>query len=259
MSERCEQVKQQFPLAFYQELDSEERARFEAHLRQCPACSREFEALKSTLQLMNERRRPQLPGVFWERLEEGIEGRIRQQELLDRQRKRSRNRAYRIAAGIILVLLGVGIDRVILHRSQPVDSTLPVVTTSGNLESQTAQYLGRSQLLLLALANVDTLAEGAENIDLSVQKQVSRELFEEAPKLAESLRKKGHYRLESLVNDLEKVLLQVANLDERRGLRQVRLIQKSIRQSDLLLRVNLQKLRPSLGRKNRQESVRVMG
>ena len=253
MIEKCEFFRDQFVESLYQELAPIEKQGFEAHLSSCTDCRTQFKDMQKTLVSLSQRRHPEFSGDFWAGLEDRIEGRISQAGASSAEVSRTRwGWAYKIAAGIVLVLVGVGIDRVILPPTSALPDSPVAVLQPSALELRVAQYLGRSQLLLLGLANIDTLADGADAIDLSAQEKVSRELSEESLSLREALHEAGQTRLASLVQDLGKVMLQVSNLEERRGLRQIRPIQKSVLQSDLLLRVNLQKLRPT--RTNRSKN-----
>ena len=51
--------------ALYGESSPEDRERLEQHLEECEPCAEEFESLSSTLAVMAERERPELPASYW--------------------------------------------------------------------------------------------------------------------------------------------------------------------------------------------------
>lgn len=62
----CVRTKEIMAEAYYGELGPDEKARFEAHLRDCPQCAAEYAETRAALDLMDKRERPDPGPEFWD-------------------------------------------------------------------------------------------------------------------------------------------------------------------------------------------------
>lgn len=62
----CVRTKEIMAEAYYGELGPDEKARFEAHLRDCPQCAAEYAETRAALDLMGKRERPDPGPEFWD-------------------------------------------------------------------------------------------------------------------------------------------------------------------------------------------------
>ncbi len=62
----CVRTKEKMAEAYYGELGPDEKARFEAHLRDCPRCAAEYAETRAALDLMDKRERPDPGPEFWD-------------------------------------------------------------------------------------------------------------------------------------------------------------------------------------------------
>jgi hypothetical protein len=83
---------------------------------------------------------------------------------------------------------------------------------------------------------------------LPYQKQVSRELIQEASFLKKELAQSDRERLESLIASLEIILLQIANLESENDLDAIDLVRDGINRRGLMMEINLTDLRLSMNR-----------
>ena len=104
-------------------------------------------------------------------------------------------------------------------------------------------YIERTKLILLALVNFDPSIEDPYALDLPYQKQVSRELVEEASFLKKELAESDQGRLENLVTSLEIILLQIANLESENDLEAIEIVKEGINNRGILMEINLTDLR----------------
>ncbi len=100
-------------------------------------------------------------------------------------------------------------------------------------------YIERSKILLLALANFDPARKDSYGLDLPRQKEISRGLVAEAAFLKGDLQSPADRRLRELVSDLEVILLQIANLESENDLESVELVQRGVDERGLLMKINL--------------------
>ncbi|HSR50445.1 MAG TPA: zf-HC2 domain-containing protein [Acidobacteriota bacterium] len=172
-----------------------------------------------------------------------------------------------MAAGLALVALGVVIGRITMDGTyspsgQPADlaqttdgqpaDRLGTATDQASdapspdeaLARRVGGYVSRSQSLLVGLANMDTESDGIEAIDLDPQRQLSRSLLTEASYLRDRLDGRESRELVELIADLESILRQIANLEARHDLEGIEIIQEGVESSGILIKIQLQKIRP---------------
>ena len=268
---RCQDCEKRFVEALYGELEGEAKRDFAAHLSTCSRCSRMYAEWEGTLRTMSRRERPD-PGQsywdgYWARLEARLEpGKDRGEPgrrggWLDRVVPGWSNAGFRWvyqAAGVlVLIAVGALIGRVVLPGrgpepeivaervvTPPSGGAVPDATSSPAVaEACARRYIEDSQVLLLALINDDPGVDGAFPADWSGQKKRSRELVAQAASLKNELDDPKQRRLRDLVNDLELILMQIANLESEGDMEAVELIRSSVDNQGLMFKINLEQLR----------------
>jgi hypothetical protein len=258
----CDHAREFFTEGLYGELSPELQKELTGHIASCASCSREYQALKETLAIMDGRRIPEPREAF----EAGLWNRINAQlgtretgarATGDRAPIPGRKVATRPAAmpawayGIAAtILLAVGFylgktyfgthQPEIVQRSSP-PALAPLPESEDSATSQAVAYLQRSKNLLIGLANLD--AEHRATIDLKHNQEVSRELIEQADVLTVSLNKPSQQQVRQLIMDLEVILVQLANIEVKPGVPAIEMVQKGIDQKSILLKINLEEMR----------------
>jgi len=228
--------------------------------------------MEAVLQFTGKRVRPEPSEEFWDSYEKKLALRIEIEEASDIGRESSREKlrrrfnvapkwAYQAAAAVALIIIGVFIGRALFsppipgvqHASrQPGLATQPQPETI--LVHRSQDYIERTKLILLALVNFDPSIEDPYALDLPYQKQVSRELVEEASFLKKELAESDQERLENLVTSLEIILLQIANLESESDLEAIELVREGINNRGILMEINLSDLRLSINEGRRSMS-----
>lgn len=244
--------------ALFGTLDAEDQARLEAHLATCPACAQLYQELQATLQVMARRERPAPPPGFWhgytDRLEARLDADRRDVPLptsADRapqhpSRSRWRTWALRAGAAVLCLLLGIWIGRGAWPDAEPGRSGGPAadpLAIRPAAVQQAEQYLGRSKVLLLGLVNTEATEANLAVLDLPRKQALARDLLVQAPALQADLEAAGQRRLQQLVADLEVILLQIANLEAAVDVPAIELVQSSVDQQALLLKINVTEMR----------------
>lgn len=157
--------------------------------------------------------------------------------------------AYRIATAVALIAIGVLIGKFYFGRpvSQPAETIQtaevpPTAVEQASLQHRTDQYLERSKVLLLGLINFDPDSEDIYGLDMPYQKQISRELVQEASSLKEELNDPAHRQLQELIEDLKITLMQIANLESKHDLAGIELVKSGVDRRGILLKINLEKM-----------------
>lgn len=241
----CKQVRRSFVEALYNELDQEERKVFDAHLESCLKCRKAFRKMKRALSLMNQRVRVEPDPRFWDDYWNRLEERMQREKQAPPRPVQWQRWLYRAAAVLLLVGAGVLMGRFWVP-TEPLlteKSAESVPVMQAKLDHRTQQFLGRSEVLLLGLVNYDRETGETANLDLTKQKAVSQNLIQEATYLKKELAEGDDRRLEKLVADLELILLQIANLEEKEDVPEIELVKSGVDRKGLLLKINLEQMK----------------
>ncbi|HTK81457.1 MAG TPA: zf-HC2 domain-containing protein [Bacteroidota bacterium] len=263
----CEQSKEIFVLALYNELKESERQAFEAHLSGCAGCRQEFAEMQEALSLMNQRKREEpTAGEWldsWENIRRAIETPElqtkpqdepqREQQIVPQRVIRWRpasmpSWAYGIAA-MLLIAVGIyagrtwfsGHQQTSDQSSQQQLAAQPpsVAPPQDSTAEQTLAYLERSRNLLIGLTN---LAEH-QSLDLASHQRLSRTLIDQGNILAVSLKRPEQQRTRQLIQDLQIILMQLANIEVKPGVPVVELVKKGVDEKSILLKINVEAMR----------------
>ncbi|MHB8094934.1 MAG: anti-sigma factor family protein [Candidatus Aminicenantales bacterium] len=252
----CVKCRDMMVEALYGELDSGDRAFFDAHLATCPACAAEFKDMSAVLKVMDKRVRrdpgPEFWDGYWDRLSERRAAgnsrairpeRIRRFSLFGKMPAW----AFQAAAAIVLVLAGIALGRTLFVKpsvradrgAPPASGTAPAVIPASAPVLQARDYFDRSKRIILAMVNYDPETQDAYGLDLPLQKQLSRELVNEAGDLKNALKSPSDRRLRDLVADLETILVQIANLESEQDVSAVEFVKQGVDRKGILLKINL--------------------
>ncbi|HEY4490640.1 MAG TPA: hypothetical protein VI958_01525, partial [Acidobacteriota bacterium] len=106
-----------------------------------------------------------------------------------------------------------------------------------------SRFLERSETVLLALVNFDPDQEATETLNLGRQKALSQQLVREASYLQGQLKQPENRKLQKLVSDLQVILLQIANLEEKQDFPEIDLVKGGVDRKGILLKINLEQMR----------------
>jgi len=257
-----EQIRSLFVDALYGELGGSDKEQFQEHLRTCPSCSQEFEQLRSVAVTMDQRVRENLSPedwkAFWNVLAAGIEG---QRPTVTRHHTgfgeflKRFSPAVRLAAAAIMILaIGIGIGRFAFSPgSGSPDEGGAGLTTAEKvaLHQETMGYLERSKVLLLGIVNTEEVVP--EKQQFSRQQEVSRVLVREGGDLQGRLSRSGQQELGALVNDLEVILLQIANLEVENDFPGLEVIRGGVDRKGIFLKINVEQMK-AMQKKNQSSS-----
>jgi len=243
----CKNVRRTFVDALYGELNEQDRKAFDHHLESCEACTKSFARMKKTLSVMSRRTRTEPAQEFWNGYFDQLEQRMA------RERKQTKIRtwqrwAYRAAAVILLIGAGVilgRMSRVLPGPDQPIAQAPPVQVPvqQAKLQQRTQEFLGNSEILLLGLIHFDPSKQDQAAIDIPRQKKISKDLVQEATYLQKELSQNRDRRLEKLVGDLELILVQIANLEEKEDLPGIEIVKSGVDRKGILMKINLEQMR----------------
>ena len=255
---KCKQCRELFGEALYNELPVELKSEFDKHVASCVACAKEFDEIKATLKIMNQRTRTEPDRAywnsFWDQLNQKLSGYKKESLHVTSTPKRFALRPARIPswaygiAAMFMVAMGIYLGRTYFAQhevketeqgNQIADSSSPAIEDSAT--TQALAYLDRSRNLLIGLANLNE--EQHPSLDLTRQQAASRQLIQQASMLKVALNKPDQQLMRKLVQDLEVILLQLANVEVRPGHPAVEMVKNGIDQKSILLKINLEEMR----------------
>jgi hypothetical protein len=231
------------------ELSDGERTEIAYHLTQCGRCRTELEILNTTLRALTplqESPAGRQPGEYWTAFASRVERRM-----ADRTRQPSRFRmvsdsivpllrprwkpAVAFAGGFVLILLIAGV-----WMNRPVEKVpdfsggndIPIVQAAQRAEVR--DYFERSRTLLIGVANIP--AADGDKIDLSVERTAARGLVRQARYLGD---KPLDSRSQELIRELERVLIELANMEEQADVPEVEMIRTEMHQQNLLFKIRM--------------------
>ena len=254
----CKHCQSLFIDALYDELSSEQKERFDAHLAACPACASAFEELGATLGVMSRRERQEPEDVFWTGYWDRLAERLDASEKTEGKTVPWWRRAVRpvefhpywaIGTAAAMLLIGIFIGKWVFgppaiqqRQGGPVADSSPRTAEMVALENRTDRYLQRSKVILLGLINFDPETEDPVTLNLPQQQVMSQDLLQEADYLKNALNESPNSQLKQLITDLEVILLQIANLESERDLSAVEMVKSGVDRRGILLKINLEEM-----------------
>ncbi len=254
----CKKCESLFDKALYGELSFKEKEFFEEHLNLCVECSVKYSELSDTLNVVKMYERPEpdekFMEDFWETLEPEIEVKLKTDDKWGDSFIANIRSAlkwkYQLAAGLAILLLGILIGKYFFNGNQIsnkniFDGNNKTEIPAYSVKVQAAKYLERSKILLLGITNFDPATDDIETISLPHIQKISRDLLNQTPALKAELSKPSQKQLKKLVNDLQIILLQIANLEAKNDITGIELIKDGVNSSGIFLKINIQELQAS--------------
>lgn len=231
------------------ELPPAGRAIVKEHLHSCDSCSADVQRLTRALGLLKIPARlpsDDLPPAYWNNFASQVDAKINQTHSRFGVLSIFENLGTFIllrpagAATAMGTLVVATIAFLLFPRSVPLteqgkpEAIAPHVVQANRADVRMDDYLRKSKVLLVGLANMKPADEGP--IDLSVERDVSRKLVHEARYLKQQ---PLDPRSSRLINDLDKILIEIANMKETTDRPRVEYIRGGIHQENLLFKIRM--------------------
>ncbi len=246
------------------ELSKDDRESAEAHLHECRKCAKDLEELRSLVDvpLHHLRAAAEERGAeYWRNFPTEVERRIHSPGPAKTNSFREewealvswllmRNRSFVAAGGAIAVIIVVVLvwkpfsHTDVKEVAQPARhmETEPAESPSSpdvvQADERVGQYFRKSRALLVGLTNMKL--DDEQSLDLSTEQTVSRELVHEARYLKSQ---PIDMRSARLIGDLERILIELANLKEEHDIPNVEIIRAGIHQENLLFKIRMAETR----------------
>jgi len=258
---KCRTYREWILEALSGDLAPEQNDAVERHLAECPACRSHYSETRIALKSMNLRGNYD-PGEdfwnnYWDRLQARMAAEGSPENAVVRPRPTKSRSLFGLpswvplaVAATALLTIGIFIGRNV-HQPEfqagkfgsSGSSVVLPAAVSPDLSGRTSHYLERSKRVLLTVVNFTTDPKDLYGLNLPAQRKASEALVREAAALKTELRESKERQLERLVGELERILLQIANLDEGDGLAAVDIIKAGAESSDILFKIDLAEIK----------------
>ncbi len=232
--------EEQLVLFYYGESapgESPEDRGIETHLAQCEQCRAEFRALQLVLNTVDSAPVPERGAEFGQAVWQRIAGQVG-------ARRRKRVFSWRIwaPATAVLVLAAFLAGR-FSHR--PGGAQAPPAQNVAQNNQQVRErillvavgdHLERSQMVLAELSNAP---EGQGKLDISDERKMAEELLDDNRLYRQTARSTGDTTVASLLDDLERVLIEIAHSPSEVSGAQLSELQQQIESHGLLFKVRV--------------------
>lgn len=240
----CQPIRDTFASALYNELSTEERDQFQAHLATCEACTTEYTKLQATLATMDQRAQPEHDSAYWDNYWAKLTPKIEASQTVTQEntpKTNNRKWIYQFTAIAAILLIGVLLG---YQLGQKPSTQAPIAQS--NAPSEIQRYLSRSEVVLLGLVNLDASHFDPAEMDLQHLQNVSRQLASDSDHIRRQLTDDKHQELQRLISDLEIIMLQISNLETQQNALGIDLVKSSVDHKSILLRINLEEMQRNL-------------
>jgi hypothetical protein len=236
-------------LIAYHDGEDAGRESLATHLADCPECQEELERIDAVLAALNTIPVPEPANDYGQRVWQQISPRLPERrahwwDFLFREPKAAQWFAPgRLAAAgaIIVLVLAAFIAGRVTKKEGPIS---PVATDTSKVRERilvmaVGEHLGRSEMVLMELANSGPQAAGQKQVNISSEQRRAEDLLEENRLYRETALEQGDTALAGILDELERVLLDVANSPQQMTPAQFENIRQRIESRGILFKVRV--------------------
>ncbi len=246
---KCKSVRSRLSDHLNQELNERTRLSVERHLQTCPACSSELAMVKQVVRGAGALKKKPTPDSLWLAIERELDAEPTKTKqplisgIIDAWESllsplASPAPVFKIAGVLAVLALGIVIGRNFRPSDRavslaPIREQLP----AAEFASRTNSYIEKSRVLFLGVVNAD--AAHAKNSNWTSERKMAGNLIREASFLKENMPAGRSGRIKHLVEELELILFEIANLEEQEDIENIDLIKGGIDRKGLMLKIYL--------------------
>jgi hypothetical protein len=225
--------EEQIVLHYYGDAESEEQIRH--HLAECSACREEFERVQGLLRNIEPPEVPEPPAIFEEKTWLNVRDRLPQKGRGFRQWLTAPPK-WVLATTMAVLLAAAFVAGRYWPRQGP---AVPPNTAQANPQRvvliAVGGHLERSQMLLVEIMNAD----GKGPVDFSTEQQQARDLLDANHLYRASAQRAGDPQIARLLDELGRVLAEVANGPQELSPGDLQQIRTRIQSESLLFKVRV--------------------
>ena len=226
-------------LVLYRYGEAEDRPAIRQHLDACPACRSSYDTLERVLEAVDAVPVPERPEMYgamvWERLRQRLAQRrpFRWAEWLRHPPR------WAVAGAVAVLLVAAFLAGRFWPRQQARESP-SALASAGKVRERillvaVGDHLERSQMVLVELVN----AKGNGSIDISAEQERAGDLLDSNRLYRQTAASAGEAAMASVLDDLERVLLEIAHSPAKISSREFDEIRQRIEGEGILFKVRV--------------------
>jgi hypothetical protein len=235
-------------LIAYHSGEESDRVGIAGHVADCPECRAELERIDAVLEALNSVPVPDPGEDYGRRVWQQIAPRLPEKRerwwsfLFGGRESLNWLRPRRwVAAGAIAALV---IAAFLAGRATKHGGGGAVAVDQGQVRERVlimavGEHLGRSEMVLVELANAEPQGAGQKEVNISGEQRRAEELLEENRLYRQTALEQGHTALASVLDELERTLLDVAHSPQRPTAAQLEGIRQRIEDRGILFKVRV--------------------
>jgi hypothetical protein len=222
----------------YREGEMKGREAIAAHLKECPECCTELERMEEVFLALNAIAVPDPGEDYGARVWRQIVDRLPEKRTSWWAGFLMPRRLMALGAAAALLALAFYAGRVSKSKTGPDEIADARKVRERVLVVAVGEHLGKSEMILMELSNAQP-ENGKKLINISAEQKRAEDLVEENRLYRQTARSSGDNGMLSTLNELERVLLDVANSPGEVTPAQFESIQKRIAAQGILLKVRV--------------------
>lgn len=245
--------KEQLILFFFGELSAEKAGEIKAHLSVCSECREELNKFEKICQLMDKKSYVKPPSIYWNYYWKKLRPKLKEKKLSRWQNFILLLRQHRyprwsmiVAASALLFIIGISLYWFYaVHRTpQSIETASPLISRQRGspipvtyVNRAANEYLDEVKPLLLEVANRQPATFLERGVDFSLEKELSQQLLLQNRLLRREVGSSFDPQFQSLLEDIELVLTDISNLQEKNDEPSINFIKDNI--GDLPIKIDL--------------------
>jgi hypothetical protein len=226
-------------LIAYREGVAAERAVISGHLAACEECRAELERIEAVLAALDTLPVPDPGDDYGRRLWQQIAPRLLEKRERWWQAWFEPKRLAAIGAVAVLIIAAFLAGRISRRDRTPDAIANKDQVRERVLFVAVGEHLGRSEMMLVELSNAEPKNRTTKQVNISAEQRRAEDLLDENRLYRQTALEEGDARLASVLDELERVLLDVAHSPEQVTPAQLESIQKKIEARGILFKVRV--------------------
>jgi hypothetical protein len=233
--------EEQLILYYYAEAESAEEV--DRHLAECESCRSEYQGLQRVLNTVDSlpvpERAENYESVVWRHLQPRLGARSRWDwsALL-------RPRSWAIAGAMAALLVVAYLAGRGTREQPPQVATVTKSPAGGQVRERVllvavGEHLERSQMVLVELSNASAKAGSQGSLDISYEQRAAEDLLESNRLFRQTANSTGNARTADLLDDLERVLIEIAHSPSKVSAGELENIKREIEDRGILFKVKV--------------------
>jgi len=225
-------------LMAYRDGEAKERETIAAHLEECPECARELAEIEAVLSTLNALPVPEPGEDYGQRVWRQIAPRLPEKKAKWWERPFLPRRMLAFATVAALIVLAFFVGRISKRGVTGGDIADASKVRERVLVVAVGEHLGRSEMILMELVNAQP-EPGQKVMNISATQKRAEDLVEENRLYRQTALRDGDTAMANTLDELERVVLDIANSPDEVTPAQFESLQKRIESKGILFKVRV--------------------